>query len=173
MKFTHWIILSLTILVGIYLINSQKKNDLVMIVLAPETEDATRALDDHMKRFAGQVAVKNFTVSEIEDEEMRDAQRVDIAKDIQTVISAQAGKKISVYGPALNSTIRDAYTDVIGNFPDATTEFYFYEDQPATEEFKKTATVSLQKFLEDTTGLLLERKQDEGSGEVIYKILRF
>ncbi len=87
-----------------------------------------------------------------------------ISKDIQALIASQAGN-VNVYGPADfgsgithpdHKLLHDAYVDSIASFPKTNVSFYFYEDFPYIEKFNASSTHSIQNYLEQETGFLLE-----------------
>ncbi len=106
-----------------------------------------------------------------EDNEYRrssgsDVTEQDLAKDIQAVIAANVDKNIFIYGPAIFSSgishpdhalVHDAYLDVEKDFPSDNVTFYIYEDFPYAEKFESSSNISLLKYIEKDSGLLLER----------------
>ncbi len=96
---------------------------------------------------------KNGDTSQIES---------DLTKDIQALISSFGTSTINVYGPAVftkaithpdHELVHNAFLDVAQNYPGDNVRFFIYEDYPYVERFNKEEVISLQKNLENNSGL--------------------
>lgn len=92
--------------------------------------------------------------------------QTDISKDIQTLIASAGDKKIKVYAPAIytaeithpaHALLHNAFIDVVRSYPNENVEFYIYEDMPYADLFFRSSPMSLQRNLENTTGLVIEK----------------
>jgi hypothetical protein len=130
---------------------------------APAAEAVTNTLN--LQGFKD-VQVTNLTYPQSATLETITDIQSEITKDIQGLIASVGDKKVSIYAPAYftetstnpdHAAVHQAYIDVIRSFPKDTVAFYIYEDAPYAAEFAKTSAISVQKNIEDHTGLLLEK----------------
>ncbi len=105
-----------------------------------------------------------------------------IAQDIQALLVANTGRAVNIYGPSTfgapaemthpdHQILHDAFTDVAQNFPAKNVRFFYYEDYPYVTHFASTSVISLQKYLENSTGFSLnEIDIPLSAGQVAAKI---
>lgn len=89
-------------------------------------------------------------------------EETDMALDIQSLLAGSSGRQVYIYGPAtFNQSLNDpdtqllhqAFIDVASDYPASSTQFFIYENYPAAQIFYQTIVYSLEKNLENETGL--------------------
>ncbi|MDQ3014373.1 MAG: hypothetical protein M3Q73_00735 [bacterium] len=112
------------------------------------------------------VELRDFAYTDPAGNDQASLVQTDISKDIQTLIASAGDKKIKVYAPALytaeithpaHALLHNAFIDVVRSYPNENVEFYIYEDQPYAGTFFRSSPMSLQRNLENTSGLVIEK----------------
>jgi LmbE family N-acetylglucosaminyl deacetylase len=90
----------------------------------------------------------------------------EITKDIQALLASYGDKTIDVYGPSIftptithadHALLHRAFLNVAKDYAKNTASFYFYEDFPYVARFNKESVISLEKNLENDSGMIFDK----------------